>query len=104
MNPVVCVTPPASCGIVLLQRSLPCPTLEAHKQLKTTHTAAGVCDEMLKCLFLSVHAALVNVDCFVVFLNAQVMAQFPWWSVLYGKKHILDLVRTYQAPQHLGLQ
>lgn len=39
MNPVVCVTPPARCGIVLLQRSLPCPTLEAHKQLKTTHTA-----------------------------------------------------------------
>lgn len=65
MNPVVCVTPPASCGIVLLQRSLPCPTLEAHKRLKT----AGVCNEtdMLKCLFLLVHVDLVNAVWFLFF-------------------------------------
>lgn len=50
-NLVVYVTPPASCGIVLIQRSLPCPPLGAHKQLTTTHTAAGACSEidMLKC-------------------------------------------------------
>lgn len=48
---VVCVTLPACCGIVLIPRSLPCPPLEVRKQLKTTHKAAGACDETdkLKC-------------------------------------------------------
>lgn len=43
---VVYVTPPASCGIVLIQRSLPCPPLGVRKQLTTTHTAAGACNEI----------------------------------------------------------
>lgn len=45
-NLVVYVTPPASCGIVLIQRFLSCPPLGAYKQLTTTHTVAGACNEI----------------------------------------------------------
>lgn len=52
-------------GLFCYRGLSPCPTLEAHKRLKT----AGVCNEtdMLKCLFLLVHVDLVNAVWFLFF-------------------------------------